>query len=192
MLLLQAEEIENLYQHEMRQRKTIEETLVRQAQEIEEMKIQHHAISAELHEVREQKLALEQQITEMASVIKDHEEKMAANKHLLHVLQTDNEKLQQERDAAVAEADGLRQKDDQRNSMPFPVETISTEFSYSELEQATQGFDEGLKIGEGGFGSVYKGFLRNTTVAIKLLNPKSMQGQSEFNQEVMQFMRSFA
>ncbi|KAF8765442.1 hypothetical protein HU200_008587 [Digitaria exilis] len=182
--LQKAEEIEKLYQQEIRQRKTIEETLVRQAQENEEMKIQHHAISTELHEVKEQKLALEQQITVMASVIKDHEEKMAANKHLLHVLQTDNEKLQQERDAAVAEADDLRQKDGQENAMPFPVETLSTEFSYSELEQATQGFDGGLKIGEGGFGSVYKGFLRNTTVAIKLLNPESMQGQSEFNQEV--------
>ncbi|KAK8462793.1 hypothetical protein SEVIR_1G269100v4 [Setaria viridis] len=182
--LQKAEEIENLYQHEIRERKTIEETLVRQAQEIEEMKMQHHAISNELHDVKEQKLALEQQITEMASAIKDHEEKMVANKNLLHVLQTDNEKLQQERDAAVSEAESLRPKNDQKMSMLLPVETLNTEFSYFELQQATQGFDEGLKIGEGGFGSVYKGFLRNTTVAIKLLNPQSMQGQSEFNQEV--------
>ena len=165
---------------------------MRQAQEIEEMETQHHAISNELHDVKEQKFALEQQIKEMASVIKDWEEKMVANKHLLDVLQTDNEKLQQERDAAVAEADGLRQKNDQKISMPLPAETLNTEFSYFELEQATQGFEEGLKIGEGGFGSVYKGFLRNTTVAIKLLNPQSMQGQSEFNQEVMQFIRLLA
>ncbi|PUZ76958.1 hypothetical protein GQ55_1G331800 [Panicum hallii var. hallii] len=184
LALQKAKEIESLYQHEIKQRKTTEETLVRQAQEIEEIKTQHHAISNELQDVKEQKFALEQQINEMASVIKDHEEKMAANKHLLGVLQTDNEKLQQERDAAVAEANGLRQKNDQKMAMPLPAETLNTEFSYFELEQATQGFDEGLKIGEGGFGSVYKGFLRNTTVAIKLLNPQSMQGQSEFNQEV--------
>jgi len=183
-VLQKTKEIENLYQHEIRQRKTTEETLMRQAQEIEEMETQHHAISNELHDVKEQKFTLEQQIKEMASVIKDCEEKMAANKHLLDVLQTENEKLQQERDAAVAEADGLRQKNDQKISMPLPAETLNTEFSYFELEQATQGFEEGLKIGEGGFGSVYKGFLRNTTVAIKLLNPQSMQGQSEFNQEV--------
>jgi len=191
-VLQKTKEIENLYQHEIRQRKTTEETLMRQAQEIEEMETQHHAISNELHDVKEQKFTLEQQIKEMASVIKDCEEKMAANKHLLDVLQTENEKLQQERDAAVAEADGLRQKNDQKISMPLPAETLNTEFSYFELEQATQGFEEGLKIGEGGFGSVYKGFLRNTTVAIKLLNPQSMQGQSEFNQEVMQFIRLLA
>jgi hypothetical protein len=85
-----------------------------------------------------------------------HEEKMVASKHLLHVLQTDNEKLQQERDAAVSEAESLRQKIDQKMAMLLPVETLNTEFSYFELQQATQGFDEGLKIGEGGFGSVYK------------------------------------
>ena len=107
---------------------------MRQAQEIEEMETQHHAISNELHDVKEQKFTLEQQIKEMASVIKDCEEKMAANKHLLDVLQTENEKLQQERDAAVAEADGLRQKNDQKISMPLPAETLNTEFSYFELE----------------------------------------------------------
>ncbi|XP_066319052.1 U-box domain-containing protein 33-like [Miscanthus floridulus] len=173
-----------LYQQEIRQRKTIEETLASQEQEIEEMKRQHDVTSNELHAVKEQKLVLEQQITEMASAIKDYEEKMVANEYLTQMLQTDNEKLQQERDAAVTEAEGLRQKNDSKVSAPLPAETLNTEFSYFELEQATEGFDERLKIGEGGFGSVYKGFLRNTTVAAKLLNPQSMQGQSEFNQEV--------
>ncbi|XP_062222517.1 U-box domain-containing protein 33-like [Phragmites australis] len=187
--LQKANEMENLYQNEIRQRKTIEGTIVRQAQEIEEMKRQHDAMSNELHDVKKQKFVLEQQITEMASAIKDHEEKMVANKYLLQVLQTDKEKLQQERDAAVTEAEGLRRKNDQRISMPLSALALSTEFSSYELEQATQGFNEALKIGEGGFGSVYKGFLRNTTVAIKLLHPQSMQGQSEFNQEVVVLSR---
>ncbi|CAN6238911.1 unnamed protein product [Urochloa humidicola] len=182
--LQKVKEIENLYQYEIRQRKAIEETLERLATDIDEMKRQHDASSSELHDVKEQKLVLEQQITEMASAIKDYEEKVAANKHLIQTLQTDNEKLQQERDAAASEAESLRQKNDQKIPMPLPAETLTTEFSFFELEQATQGFDERLKIGEGGFGSVYKGFLRNTTVAIKLLDPHSMQGQSEFNQEV--------
>ncbi|KAM1356762.1 hypothetical protein ACFX13_031569 [Malus domestica] len=33
-------------------------------------------------------------------------------------------------------------------------------FSYSELAQATSNFDEGEKLGEGGFGVVYKGFIK--------------------------------
>ncbi|KAK3154847.1 hypothetical protein QOZ80_2BG0195830 [Eleusine coracana subsp. coracana] len=148
------------------------------------MKRQHDTISTELHDAREQKFLLEQRITEMTYAIKDHEEKMTANKYLLQVTQTENEKLQHERDAAVAEVEGLRQKSDHRVSVPVPTETLTTEFSSFELEEATRGFDQALKIGEGGFGSVYKGFLRNTTVAVKLLHPESLQGQAEFNQEV--------
>ena len=48
-------------------------------------------------------------------------------------------------------------------------------FSREELEGATDSFNEkpvhrgGCKIGEGGFGPVYKGILKHTEVAIKLL-----------------------
>ncbi|GJM86384.1 hypothetical protein PR202_ga02238 [Eleusine coracana subsp. coracana] len=182
--LQKVEELDNIHQHEVRQRETLNEILTRQAQAIEAMKRQHDTISIELHDAREQKFVLEQRITEMTYVIKDHEEKMAANKYLLQVTQTENEKLQQERDAAVAEAESLRQKADHKFSVPLPVEALNTEFSSFELEEATRGFDQALKIGEGGFGSVYKGFLRNTTVAVKLLHPESLQGQAEFNQEV--------
>lgn len=51
-------------------------------------------------------------------------------------------------------------------------------YNYLDLEQATNGFDAnsvskgGNKLGIGGFGPVYKGFLRYTDVAIKLLKPK--------------------
>jgi hypothetical protein len=182
----------NIYQHEFKQRQTLDETLKRQAHEIEEMERQRDAITHELHEVKEQKFVLEQRIAEMMCVIKDHEEKVTANQYLLQVMKRENEKLQQERDAAVATAEGLRQKSGQKVSVPLPAEALSTEFSSFELEEATRGFDQALKIGEGGFGSVYKGFLRNTTVAVKLLHPESLQGQSEFNQEVMPFTEPFA
>ncbi|KAL6911794.1 hypothetical protein ACP4OV_000599 [Aristida adscensionis] len=182
--LQKAKDMENLYQHEIRQRKAFEETIAKQAQEIEEMKLQHDAISNKLHDVEEQKLALEQERTEMESALKEHGENVTAHSYLIQVLQTENQKLQQERDAAITEAEGLRQKAKQRISMPLSPDALNTEFSSYELEQATEGFSEALKIGEGGFGSVYKGFLRNTTVAIKLLHPESRQGQSEFNQEI--------
>ncbi|EMS67875.1 U-box domain-containing protein 33 [Triticum urartu] len=176
--LQKAKELEKLYHHELRQRKTIEETLVRQAQELEATKIQCDTIYDQLHDAEEQKAVLEQRMTEMESALRDGEEKLATSKCLLEALQADKENLQQERDAAAEE---LRQKSEQRISMA--TEALNTEFSAVELEQATRSFDEALKIGEGGFGCVYKGSLRSTTVAIKLLHPKSLQGQSEFNQE---------
>ncbi|XP_045788296.1 U-box domain-containing protein 33-like isoform X1 [Trifolium pratense] len=61
---------------------------------------------------------------------------------------------------------------------------LLSEFSFSEIEEATCNFNPSLKIGEGGYGSIFKGILRHTEVAIKMLNPNSTQGPSEFQQEV--------
>ncbi|KAJ4797367.1 hypothetical protein LUZ62_048613 [Rhynchospora pubera] len=58
------------------------------------------------------------------------------------------------------------------------------EFSNLELKEATNDFDMKLKIGEGGYGSVYKGVLHCTTVAIKILRPGGTQGEKEFYQEI--------
>ncbi|EOA23083.1 hypothetical protein CARUB_v10003865mg [Capsella rubella] len=51
---------------------------------------------------------------------------------------------------------------------------------------ATNAFSEENKLGEGGFGPVYKGKLRNgMDVAIKRLSKKSSQGMKEFKNEVV-------
>ncbi|KAK2983192.1 hypothetical protein RJ640_018537 [Escallonia rubra] len=59
-------------------------------------------------------------------------------------------------------------------------------FSYSELTRATSNFSEEEKLGEGGFGSVYRGFLRelNSHVAIKRVSKGSKQGVKEYASEV--------
>lgn len=64
-------------------------------------------------------------------------------------------------------------------------------FTYEELMEATNGFHRLLKIGEGGFGSVYKGKITPpdgrgdpTEVAIKKLNTNGMQGHKEWLAEV--------
>ncbi|KAI3748400.1 hypothetical protein L6452_11438 [Arctium lappa] len=60
-------------------------------------------------------------------------------------------------------------------------------FSYHELKVASDGFSSKNKVGEGGFGSVYKGRLRDgTIVAIKVLSVEleSMRGEREFISEI--------
>ena len=60
-----------------------------------------------------------------------------------------------------------------------------SEFSFSEIEEATHHFDPSLKIGEGGYGNIYKGILGQTQVAVKMRRSNSMQGPAEFQQEVI-------
>ncbi|XP_057868310.2 L-type lectin-domain containing receptor kinase IX.1 [Cryptomeria japonica] len=59
-------------------------------------------------------------------------------------------------------------------------------FSYAELAAATKNFRETEKLGEGGFGGVFKGILPGTNepVAVKRLARGSKQGRNEYVSEV--------
>ncbi|XP_030534758.1 probable serine/threonine-protein kinase PIX13 isoform X3 [Rhodamnia argentea] len=66
-------------------------------------------------------------------------------------------------------------------------------FSFAELKVATKNFRSDTILGEGGFGRVFKGYLdekgssqskKMTPIAIKKLNPESMQGFREWQSEV--------
>ncbi|XP_030535781.1 U-box domain-containing protein 35 isoform X2 [Rhodamnia argentea] len=57
-------------------------------------------------------------------------------------------------------------------------------YTIEEIEAATEDFAASRKIGEGGYGPVYKCYLDHTPVAIKVLRPDAAQGQAQFQQEV--------
>jgi serine/threonine protein kinase len=59
-------------------------------------------------------------------------------------------------------------------------------FSFKELAHATNNFNDEEKLGQGGFGGVYRGFLQdiNSFVAIKRVSKGSKQGIKEYASEV--------
>jgi hypothetical protein len=73
----------------------------------------------------------------------------------------------------------------------FERGTGPKKFSYKELVRATNNFAEENKLGEGGFGGVYKGFLRemNSYVAVKRVSRGSNQGVKEYASEVKSISR---
>ncbi|VVA95804.1 unnamed protein product [Arabis nemorensis] len=57
-------------------------------------------------------------------------------------------------------------------------------YTVEEIEEATSNFSESQKVGEGGYGPVFRGFLDHTSVAVKVLRPDAAQGRSQFQKEV--------
>ncbi|KAI3468440.1 hypothetical protein Pfo_025103 [Paulownia fortunei] len=57
-------------------------------------------------------------------------------------------------------------------------------YTIEEIEVATEYFSHSRKIGEGGYGPVYKCYLDHTPVAVKVLRPDATHGRSQFQQEV--------
>ncbi|KAI5684498.1 hypothetical protein M9H77_05726 [Catharanthus roseus] len=69
---------------------------------------------------------------------------------------------------------------------PMQVLNLGLKVPFADILFATNDFDEKMVIGEGGFGKVYKGTLRNgTKVAVKRSEPGKGQGLPEFQTEIM-------
>ncbi|XP_022954627.1 cysteine-rich receptor-like protein kinase 10 [Cucurbita moschata] len=61
----------------------------------------------------------------------------------------------------------------------------SLQFDFNTINAATSNFSEENKLGEGGFGAVYKGRLENgQEIAVKRLSRRSLQGFKEFKNEI--------
>ncbi|KAL2455741.1 putative receptor-like protein kinase [Forsythia ovata] len=72
------------------------------------------------------------------------------------------------------------------NGTPLADLNLGLKVPLSDIVYATNNFDTKLLIGEGGFGKVYKGMLRDgTRVAIKRSEPGGGQGLPEFQTEIM-------
>lgn len=84
-----------------------------------------------------------------------------------------------------AEMKALKEAEERKKASEARASNISyRKYTIEEIESATNNFSIASKIGEGGYGPVYKGELDHTPVAVKVLRPDAAQGQSQFQQEV--------
>ncbi|RWR78516.1 Concanavalin A-like protein lectin/glucanase, subgroup [Cinnamomum micranthum f. kanehirae] len=81
------------------------------------------------------------------------------------------------------------------NGQILPITPTLKIFSFAELKKATSKFSPDTLLGEGGFGRVFKGWINEKTfaptkagrgmaIAVKKLNPESLQGHEEWQSEV--------
>ncbi|PIA58499.1 hypothetical protein AQUCO_00500441v1, partial [Aquilegia coerulea] len=84
----------------------------------------------------------------------------------------------------------LRRNKRKRNPNTSCEDDLKTEetlqYDLNTIRTATNDFSDANKLGEGGFGAVYKGeFLDGTEIAVKRLSKNSGQGSQEFKNEVV-------
>ncbi|XP_057766381.1 probable leucine-rich repeat receptor-like serine/threonine-protein kinase At3g14840 isoform X2 [Salvia miltiorrhiza] len=78
----------------------------------------------------------------------------------------------------------FRRKDSMHNDLKG-LDLHTGSFTLRQIKAATNNFDPANKIGEGGFGPVFKGVLLDgTVIAVKQLSSKSKQGNREFINEI--------
>ncbi|CAM8894416.1 unnamed protein product [Rhodiola kirilowii] len=178
-----AKAAERMYNEEIRLRKQIEDAILREKQELEKMSNQQLAVMEELNGALSKKSLLESEIADSKKTNVELQEKIVSAVEMLTSYKDERGKLEFELDRALKAAEELRQQAESASSSANLPQFFS-EFTYSEIENATRYFDSSLKIGEGGYGSIYKGVLRYTEVAVKIFQANSMQGASEYRQEV--------
>ncbi|KAK8476561.1 hypothetical protein V6N13_149462 [Hibiscus sabdariffa] len=86
---------------------------------------------------------------------------------------------------------GMRTEGTMSGNVEREMVTIPRNFSYTELGVATSNFAKEGLLGEGGFGKVYLGFLRdiNRSIAVKRITPDSQQGVKQYESEVTTISR---
>lgn len=83
-----------------------------------------------------------------------------------------------------AEMKARRRAKEEQSSLLLRSDLRCREYSIDEIEVATNFFSPSMKIGEGGYGPVFRAVLDHTPVAVKILRPDAAQGRRQFQQEV--------
>lgn len=176
--------LESLYSEELRRRKELEEALAKEREDFETFKNQQ---AEELSVACDQRILLESQIASSNHMMQELQDKIASNEDVLEVCKKEQEDLQLHLENALKVNEELLANQAAEPSTSHRQQAIM-EFSFSEIQEATDNFDPSLKLEEGDWGSIYKGSLHHTPVTIKMLHPDSSQGPSQYHREVMSFI----
>ncbi|KAJ0020253.1 hypothetical protein Pint_32364 [Pistacia integerrima] len=181
---------ESAHAREVKLRKDAEDALGTTIQEQEMLLEEKEKVTGELHKTMRNVALLDSRAQEANRRRDQAAGELKFIQTSIATLQQEKQRLRQQKMEAVRWLERWRSRGQAGatncNGFIGFVEDLpeSAEFSLADLQTATCDFSESFKLGEGGFGCVYKGEMLGRTVAIKKLHPHNMQGQSEFQQEV--------
>ncbi|XP_057428298.1 U-box domain-containing protein 52-like isoform X3 [Lotus japonicus] len=152
----------------------------------EALTAQQKAVELQRWKIEEERRLEEARLAEEAAMAIAEKEK-AKSKAAIEAAEAQKRIAELEAQKRInAEMKALREAEEKRKA----VDALSNRdvryrrYAIEEIEAATNFFTESLKIGEGGYGPVYKCLLDHTPVAVKVLRPDAAQGRSQFQREV--------
>ncbi|XP_021313797.1 U-box domain-containing protein 33 isoform X2 [Sorghum bicolor] len=168
-----ADEAERSYQREARHRKEVEEMVARERAAMEQDKRELDGILDQIRKVDDRSAELELQITTSEHTMNDLEARLSESYNLLDTLRHGHHPCNASESASREEGGG-----EQRVSF--------LHLGYSELDEATKHFDESVRIdgGGGSRGKVYRGELRNMSVAVKVVDRDVAVDEARFARAV--------
>ncbi|KAK3447180.1 hypothetical protein EUGRSUZ_A02766 [Eucalyptus grandis] len=177
-----AQSVEILYNKEVNERKELEKMLGSKRQQLDRVKNQYHKTTRELLTVREQNSILEKRAQKSKLEVKELEEKFQSAVELLITFKERRDKLRVEHQDALKDVRDLRRSAQVGTPSLCGPQILS--FSFAEIVEATHNFDPSQRIGEGKYGTVYKGLLRHLHVAIRMLPSFGSAGAVDFQRRV--------
>lgn len=178
----QAKALDGLCSKELSRRKKLEELLEKEKDEVKMVIEQNNGFMRKLQIVQGDNLRLESQITKLQDLEKEHGEKFDTAMELLKSFRQKRDEIRIDHENAIKEVNALK-----RLIKGKSVESSGSEmldYSFMEINEATNEFDPSWKLGEGKYGSVYKGNLQNLQVAVKMLPSYGSQNHFEFERKV--------
>uniref|UniRef100_A0A803M0A7 RING-type E3 ubiquitin transferase n=1 Tax=Chenopodium quinoa TaxID=63459 RepID=A0A803M0A7_CHEQI len=173
-----ADAAKSKYIEMVKQRKAMEEALLKRNLDCGRIKEEYEKCKKELPKVQDQCFGLKSQITESETAAKELEEKIISAVELLISFKNQRDQLQLERDKAVLELKNLENLKQQRTAALSGLQF--SKFSLVEIGEATCSFDPCKRIGDGRCGSIYRGILRHVDVAIRMLPNDGFLSQQMF------------
>lgn len=163
----------------MRRRRELEEIITEERESFERRNKQKE--EALLIAV-EQRVSLENQISDSKQMMNELRERIVASERMLEICNKETHDLEVERDNAIGVVEELltNQASEASSSQ---IEGSLSEFSFLEIQRATDNFEPSMKIGEDRYWIIFKGFLHHTQVAVKMLQFDSPHAPSRFQQE---------
>ncbi|GLJ43199.1 hypothetical protein SUGI_0896810 [Cryptomeria japonica] len=142
----------------------------------------------ELEATSEKLRSLEREVNELSRERRAKMEELEGARQKVTALEEQNRQILQDKDAAVKRLQGYldsRSRIESSYSVSSSNKSLTfSKYSWNDLKAATEDFFDRFKLGEGGYGAVYKGEIKETRVAVKIISEEGLQGLLEFRIEM--------